>query len=775
MYAKSRFFSSAVAFLLTLSLCLGLLPASADSGDVAWDLIDHSMAQSWDTDGWSLVHPSQPVGKVTQKDGYVNVYSDTYNSPSQYVWMVNRTALPAAGFTLEAEVRLNSPTAKDGGEISVRANQNHIGFFLSYGDESAGFVRSISSGNPAVYHLDTSVWHTYTLAVAPSANGFVSTLYVDGDSIGWTGQASGTYSGGDLIRIGADNDFTCDMDIRAFRLSSEIASYAPVGSVSEVTLDSAEKDEGQESILAVTANCAGYSDGTPAKVELVRAVNEEPVPSLSTTADVQGEKISAGLTLPAGLAAGRYFVKVSVDKVYALSGAFTVKPTRRRPVLPSFEADGYTVDLQDYSYNPTNEFNFPSIIDTRLHGLPDGSRPIARYYLFYAPHNDPGGICLMTANSLDGPWKEYASNPLVSNSWPGHYSVSHVSSGHVMWIEEQQKYIMYYHGENHQTRYAYSENLVDWEYGDVILNANDFSPTGAGLTECSYGRVFAYEVPGLGNKYIFTVMINNTANTRKIYWAHSEDGIHWTAVKTPLLSPSTDQGYDYKGNLSGAYFFTKDDRCFVVAHGSTGDMYLFEVGQGLNEEIHWGVFYDSSTGAPDYARAGAPCFIQDDDGLWHMFYEGGERLKANIVHARQTENDAFLLSQLVEKIDAQKLKEADYTAESWSVFSDALEKARAILADPDATGDDRNGALSALQDAYDKLVSPVVPAVIKGDMNQDNLVTIQDVMEACKVLARQSAGVHPTEEEMRRGDLDGDAAFTIGDVMEICKILARTA
>ena len=54
-------------------------------------------------------------------------------------------------------------------------------------------------------------------------------------------------------------------------------------------------------------------------------------------------------------------------------------------------------------------------------------------------------------------------------------------------------------------------------------------------------------------------------------------------------------------------------------------------------------------------------------------------------------------------------------------------------------------------------------------------MTIQDVMEACKALARRSAGKEPTAEEMLRGNLDGDDAFTINDVMEICKILARRA
>lgn len=71
--------------------------------------------------------------------------------------------------------------------------------------------------------------------------------------------------------------------------------------------------------------------------------------------------------------------------------------------------------------------------------------------------------------------------------------------------------------------------------------------------------------------------------------------------------------------------------------------------------------------------------------------------------------------------------------------------------------------------------APPKPDVLPGDMDGNGEVTIQDVMEACKVLARQSAGKAPTEDEMARGNLDGDDKFSIGDVMEICKILARKA
>ncbi len=70
-------------------------------------------------------------------------------------------------------------------------------------------------------------------------------------------------------------------------------------------------------------------------------------------------------------------------------------------------------------------------------------------------------------------------------------------------------------------------------------------------------------------------------------------------------------------------------------------------------------------------------------------------------------------------------------------------------------------------------VEAPLPTVIPGDLDKDEEVTIADVMEACKVMARESAGTDPTDEEIQRGDLDDDGEITIADVMEICKILAR--
>ena len=65
------------------------------------------------------------------------------------------------------------------------------------------------------------------------------------------------------------------------------------------------------------------------------------------------------------------------------------------------------------------------------------------------------------------------------------------------------------------------------------------------------------------------------------------------------------------------------------------------------------------------------------------------------------------------------------------------------------------------------------PAVLMGDLDKDGRVTITDVMDACRILARKSAGSLPLADELARGDLDEDGDITIKDIMGICRILAR--
>ncbi len=66
-------------------------------------------------------------------------------------------------------------------------------------------------------------------------------------------------------------------------------------------------------------------------------------------------------------------------------------------------------------------------------------------------------------------------------------------------------------------------------------------------------------------------------------------------------------------------------------------------------------------------------------------------------------------------------------------------------------------------------------AAVQGDLDKDGSVSIADVMEACKIMARQAAGNDPTPLELACGNLDMDKEISIADVMELCKILARQA
>src|SRR5690349_14120005 len=160
-------------------------------------------------------------------------------------------------------------------------------------------------------------------------------------------------------------------------------------------------------------------------------------------------------------------------------------------------------------YNPTGELIFPCIRGTKDR-IPNA---LAAYYLYYAPHDAPGGICLAYANSLDEEFTEYAGNPIISRSWPGEYSVSHVSSPHAMWNDDVRRMYLYFHGENTVTRLASSADGIHFSYEREVLSTR-LQP--AGTTETSYARVFRHDLPSRGARYVMVFMINNSTNRRDI-------------------------------------------------------------------------------------------------------------------------------------------------------------------------------------------------------------------------------------------------------------------
>ena len=194
------------------------------------------------------------------------------------------------------------------------------------------------------------------------------------------------------------------------------------------------------------------------------------------------------------------------------------------PALPAFHHRGVVLDYADLKYNPCNDIIVPSVVRTD-----ELQKPLGRYYMYYAPHNAPGGICLAYADAPEGPWKEYEANPLIVRDWQPHYKVSHVSGPHAIWIEEEERLFVYYHGENDVTRYASTTDGIHFQYEGVAVTTKDFDA----ISEASYARIFRYPIPGKDNRYIMLVMGNNRG-TRRIYLAWSKDGRSWETRRTPL-------------------------------------------------------------------------------------------------------------------------------------------------------------------------------------------------------------------------------------------------
>lgn len=133
----------------------------------------------------------------------------------------------------------------------------------------------------------------------------------------------------------------------------------------------------------------------------------------------------------------------------------------------------------------------------------------------------------------------------------------------------------------------------------------------------------------------------------------------------------------------------------------------------------------------------------------------------------------------------EAIADLDYKPANYDKVDEAIEKAQALDGDRYANFQAVTDAIAAVErdkniteqetvNGYAEAIEKALrELVLLGDLDDDDEVTIADVMEACKVMARESAGTDPTTDEVLRGDLDGDHEITIADVMEICKILAR--
>lgn len=742
-------------FTLIVCLILSCVPMVQAEGAL---LMDHAMSPDWTADGWRV---SGKIGTVTQMDGYVNVAKDGSNAVGgtgvyNYICSPVSMTLPTDGFTLISQVRIAGEEENGADEISVRLGDAKVcaTALVTYGSQG----RVFTPDEKYSVCIDTTVWHDYRMIVYPAGTGYAYDLYID-DKLAWENAALYGTTGGTLIKLGQGNDYCGNMDIRRISLYSG-AVYpegAEQGRLTGIVLSGDRHTAGTKTDILAQVTARDFPQGTKVVFTLTQT-DGTPVEGAVIESELINDTATAFLTFPADMACGIYSITATAGRQTVSTGYTITRDLSKNtdPGFPAFKTQGLVKELADYKYNPSNEFNFPCIVDTTLHGLENTP---ARYYLYYAPHEAPGGLCLMYSDSLDGPWTEYALNPLISNKDPnGGYSVNHVSTPNVVWNSQEACYFMYFHGDNGVTRYSTSDDLIHWTYGGVCVTS---AQLGAGVTEASYANVTEYEIPGLGNRYTMLLM-GNQSGVRKIFCCYSDDGRRWNVRPGAMITPTA----THKNNLAGPKFIRYRGRYFVICNASDGNMYLFETDETLTDIREWGIFYDSENGAPDDARAAAPSFIQDGDTVY-MFYEAGVRLKQTIAYATAVlPNPAKEVDALIEKLpDPAEIVLDDRAAVS------AARAAYDKLDDADKPSVTLYGKLVAAEAVIAELEKPVEPIVIPGDMDNNGAVNVADILALKNLI--MAGEVSWTEDVMRRGDMDNNGKLNVADILAVKNIIMQ--
>lgn len=298
---------------------------------------------------------------------------------------------------------------------------------------------------------------------------------------------------------------------------------------------------------------------------------------------------------------------------------------RLRPRLPVFSPGRPVVDptTDDLPYNPTGEFIFPSVFDAGTHL---GDRAVARWYLYTAPHERPGGVTLLVSDELSGPWRQPFAQPLVPAAWQPHYDVSHVSSPDVVWDPDARLVRMYFHGENDVTRIAESPDGLVFTYVGEAVSAAVLGAERPGhtITETSYARVFPFPGPGPDRWGMF-FMSNAEDDVRRIEVATSVDGRAWRVRPEPLVVPGPTEGK----NVSSADLVVFGGRRWIAYGATVGKILVRRVDRGLRRVGPPHVLYAPDPDGREAGRATAPQLVTLD-GETFLFYEMGGRLTATI-------------------------------------------------------------------------------------------------------------------------------------------------
>ncbi|MCW4459964.1 DUF1349 domain-containing protein [Microbacterium sp. MPKO10] len=348
--------------------------------------------------------------------------------------------------------------------------------------------------------------------------------------------------------------------------------------------------------------------------------------------------------------------------------------------LPVFTLDGPIIDKDNVdTWNPGHEFIFPSV----FHASEYLDEPLAEWYVYYAPHDAPGGINLMYSDSLDGPWTQYESNPLIRKTWGDNYDVSHVSAPDAVWNDETGELFLYFHGENTTDRYATSTDGVTFDYGGVVMTTEQF---GQDATETSYNRIFENPFPANGWEYAMFFMVNDTTNVRRIGLAYSHDMVNWEAQPGWVVEPGVAEGT----NVAGPEIWQWDGKTYVLYGSSTGTIFAKQLDSSLHSFGESLPLYVPGATPPQDGRASSPQIITVGDKT-HMIFEIGGRSGTTIAHATLDPDgirdplNTRPEDPMYEKCTGEGSDEFDGTAlgDAWSVVRD--DESRYSVADGSLT------------------------------------------------------------------------------------------
>ena len=229
-----------------------------------------------------------------------------------------------------------------------------------------------------------------------------------------------------------------------------------------------------------------------------------------------------------------------------------------------FQAGPVLLEHRGLAYNPCNDVIFPSIVKAK--GYLAG--PCDAYYMYYAPHDSPGGICLAHAPAIEGPWKEHAGNPLIRKDWAPHHRVGHVSAPHAIWVAEESQLFVFYHGDNDQTHYAVSKDGLSFTYGGVALDQTAYADFVKGTYDrVFYGRVFAHRIPSKDSRYVllFARESNQGPHKHGIYLSWSKNARDWSQP-VRIIQPAGGARF-----VCSPCLFALRGRHFVAYHAEFGN------------------------------------------------------------------------------------------------------------------------------------------------------------------------------------------------------------